>query len=145
MATHLLSRLNFHIPDKNGPVRAFIQAGFTRHAGRSLWFAADGGEDAQRLYTAIGAAGIASTFGAIYVQLLQACLREPIPDLHPIEAQPEVRHALALPFMVMLVQIGDAKHAAGLEQADHLQDGFERVRSMMEIHVGKDAVQELIG
>ena len=124
MAIHLLSRLNFHIPDKNGSGRATIQAELTRQAGRGLGLAADGDEDAQRLYIAVWTAGIASSFSAIYIQLLQACLREPIPDLRPIEPQPEIRHALALPFMVMGVQVGDAKHAARLEQADHLRDGF---------------------
>ncbi len=65
-------------------------------------------EDAQWLYLTVRAAGIARSFRAIYVDVMQARFRKPAPNIVPLEAQPEIGHLLALPFVIVRIEIGDA-------------------------------------
>jgi hypothetical protein len=86
-------------------------------SSQSGWLSPDRDEDAQRLHLAVRPTGIARSFRTIHVDILQARLCVPPSNVVALEAQPQIRHLLALPFVIVRVEIGNAQHAIRLQDA----------------------------
>lgn len=66
-------------------------------------------KDAERLDRAIRTASVARALGASHLNVLQSGLGEPAANVLALKTQPQIGHLLALPFVIVCVQIGDAQ------------------------------------